>query len=210
MQLAENIIEKLGLSKDTVLKTPMKGYAGRQDYPGITVFKLVCALISTSSLEDASKELGYTTNPVKQAIRLAFANSNVYTNRAFGKGMSISWSKRLLATVNLKKCSSCQTVLNIDEFYSSIDTVDALDHICVFCRREQCSMGAAKRKLRAPGWYIDQKASILEFYKNCPEGFHVDHIIPLQGKTVSGLHVLNNLQYLTKSENQHKSNKFES
>jgi hypothetical protein len=208
MQIAEDIIQQLGLSKDTVLKAPMKGYAQRPPYPGITVLQLVSALINTRSLEDAAKELGYTVTPVKQAIRLAFANAKVLSNGAFGKGMSTSWSKRLLAVVDLKKCSSCQAVLNVNEFYSSIDTLDKLDHICASCRREQCSIKASKRNLRVPVWYTGQRASILEFYKNCPKGFHVDHIIPLQGKTVSGLHVLNNLQYLTKSENQHKSNNF--
>lgn len=61
-------------------------------------------------------------------------------------------------------------------------------------------------KLQAtPSWA--ETDLIREFYVNCPAGHHVDHIVPLQGRKVSGLHVLANLQYLTASENLSKSNK---
>jgi hypothetical protein len=68
----------------------------------------------------------------------------------------------------------------------------------------------ASRKTRVkkatPKW-ADLQA-IRDFYFNCHAGHHVDHIVPLNGKIVSGLHVIENLQYLTIEENLKKSNKY--
>jgi len=42
----------------------------------------------------------------------------------------------------------------------------------------------------------------------CTETFVVDHIVPLQGELVSGLHIESNLQIITTKENNEKHNNF--
>lgn len=45
-------------------------------------------------------------------------------------------------------------------------------------------------------------------YAACPDGMQVDHITPLEGEFVSGLHVAWNLQYMTPEQNGKKGNAF--
>ena len=61
-------------------------------------------------------------------------------------------------------------------------------------------------KLRATPPWADLKAIEAIYAEAVAKGLHVDHIVPLQGRTVCGLHVPWNLQLLTKSENSRKNN----
>ena len=69
---------------------------------------------------------------------------------------------------------------------------------------------------RTPIWLTKKDFLLIEkFYKEAQkktkkynEQYHVDHIIPLNGKNVSGLHVPNNLQVIRASDNLSKSNNF--
>ena len=72
------------------------------------------------------------------------------------------------------------------------------------------------QKLQAtPAWADSEKiASIYKEARKLVDAsgnvYHVDHIIPLQGVNVCGLHVENNLQILPGSKNLSKGNRFES
>jgi hypothetical protein len=75
----------------------------------------------------------------------------------------------------------------------------------------------ASKKQRTPKWITeDQLKEIKKFYKwahtkslTTNQKWHVDHIIPMNGKTVSGLHVPWNLQVITAKENIAKANKYD-
>jgi phosphomannomutase len=76
--------------------------------------------------------------------------------------------------------------------------------------RHRTALSTAHKKVvkqRTPAWADKQK--IIDFYKNCPKGCQVDHVIPLRGAIVSGFHIAENLQYLTAKENRNKSNKYD-
>lgn len=64
---------------------------------------------------------------------------------------------------------------------------------------------------RTPAWLTDEdKEQMFQMYKLAKMlCAHVDHIIPLQGKLVSGLHVPSNLQILLPEDNLAKKNRYE-
>jgi 5-methylcytosine-specific restriction endonuclease McrA len=78
-------------------------------------------------------------------------------------------------------------------------------------------LNSAKRRGRTPQWVNKSKDTLFEikgFYiaaaaltKSTGVEHQVDHIVPLNGKTVSGLHVPWNLRVVTAKENIKKSNK---
>ena len=73
-----------------------------------------------------------------------------------------------------------------------------------------------QRDTATPPWVTEEELRMMnDIYEEARRltretGVHhqVDHIVPLQGKTVSGLHVFSNLQILTQVENVSKSNRY--
>lgn len=74
-------------------------------------------------------------------------------------------------------------------------------------KRAEYSMKRHAAQLkRVPSWA--NLEDIAFFYDYRPAGCVVDHILPLQGKLISGLHVAGNLQWLSREENSRKFNHF--
>lgn len=72
----------------------------------------------------------------------------------------------------------------------------------------------ADKLQRTPAWAdmkkirkVYEEARVMSLMMDEP--WHVDHVIPLRGRKVSGLHVHNNLQILPGVENVRKGNRFE-
>jgi hypothetical protein len=64
----------------------------------------------------------------------------------------------------------------------------------------------AEKLNRLPAWADQDK--IAEIIKNCPDGLEIEHEFPLQGRLISGLHVHQNIGYMSAKENASKYNNF--
>lgn len=124
----------------------------------------------------------------------------------------------------MKMCKSCQEIKYVTEFYQRYTTVDGLYSICKTCHKAKT---AARKKTHPSGrsvsvpsrciphWLTDGdwqeiKAIYLQavhLTQATGSRYVVDHIYPLRGATVSGLHVPSNLRVVSEKENQKKYNK---
>jgi len=117
-------------------------------------------------------------------------------------------------------CTQCESIKNIKEFNKG-NTIYKLQPLCRKCNNKNSKNWSkenpSKRKIikanyraaklnRTPSWANQEKINF--WYECCPKGYHVDHIIPLNGKYISGLHIETNLQWLTPLQNMKKGNRW--
>jgi hypothetical protein len=141
----------------------------------------------------------YKKNPekFKEARRKKYA-INPEPEKAIAKVRSAEWRKTNPNHVGTKTAKRAWKLNNIGKVRA--DTIK---------RR-------VSKLQRTPPWLdVVQNAEIEFTYKYCAAlrsiglNYHVDHIAPLQGKSVSGLHVPWNLQVIPAAENIRKANRFE-
>lgn len=199
-QVVELLLIHFGLDENKVLKESTKVF------PGIKAGALFKSLVVTSNLKSAAELLDCSDRTIQRVLRELFSPKSERGG---------SQRQYLLEFIQHKYCANCDRILTLDSFNTDKSK-------CKECIAERFSRyyDANKHEIinritirntlkisRIPKW-VDI-AKIQAIYKNCPEGHHVDHIVPLQGKTVCGLHVENNLQYLLAKDNLAKGNKWE-
>lgn len=154
-------------------------------------------------------------------LNISYEGFRKYINTHFiirDKPKNVQISNWLLNLYGFKLCSSCKQVKSLSNFNNTKTYWDGLSYTCKDCQslykknnKQMYRNNSAKRRALLlnrtfPG--VDKE--IRMFYLNCPINMQVDHIIPLQGKYISGLHVPWNLEYKTPSDNISKGNYHES
>ena len=119
----------------------------------------------------------------------------------------------ILSKSDKKLCRKCDSIKDYKDFRANSSNKDLKNNHCSEChyratkltQPQRTSSYRARRLGQIPPWA--DMGKIEKFYSLCPPGMQVDHIYPLKGLNSCGLHVHNNLQYLSAKDNQIKGNK---
>jgi hypothetical protein len=181
-----------------------------------------CVICNDVTSRNANIYLGISEQTFNRLVKRVFPSTKL-------QGGGETWSFYMLSLVAHKKCHKCLVIKPIIEIAAS-------NSVCRDCRtayntsdnrriknrkqqkdfyynnphyyNEKAARYRAQKIKACPTWVSLQ--DLQDIYDNKPEGHHVDHIVPLQGKYVCGLHVPWNLQYLSVSDNCSKGNYHES
>ena len=120
--------------------------------------------------------------------------------------------------IGKKRCGHC---FKVSELFTGLVCKKCI-YMAEYRAKNRSILNTGSAKLRAdkihrtPCWYSEEDDKVMiRLQSECRKlerksgiKHHVDHIIPLQGKEVSGLHWRENWQILTAEENVKKGNKW--
>jgi hypothetical protein len=199
-RIIKSICEQLNLNPYSIFFSKW----GKKD--AVPLGKVLELLVKEIPGPDIAKHFDRGEQTFNRAIKKLFPDVSLSGGQ--------SWGKYIYSFSKYKECNECSQTKSIEHFYENKNT-------CKECKSDyfkeyyQDNKGRIIAKSAASNAYLKNAIppwadldKIKEIYDNCPEGYHVDHIIPLQGENICGLHIETNLQYLTAEENLKKGNKF--
>lgn len=201
------------MKKLLLLIAEESGYTNPKNLSGITLELLIEGYLSGNVVKYVMRLADCAKQTVSNAIKRSFPDKPI------GRASTIQW---LLAKWELKHCTKCGEIKELSEYYTNSSKYDGFADYCKCCSKEARIKTYKKDpikeiianqirkqhkvKQQTPMW--SNLKEVETIYRNRPAGHHVDHIVPLNGELVCGLHVPYNLQYLTAEENLIKSNKY--
>lgn len=220
MEITKYILSKLQKQHNDIIKQ------SRSNSPGLLWGEFVSRIV---------QDLGNTGAAYKLFPEMGMQTFYRMTNKAFPNltlnGGNETWYHYLLSLIEYKNCGKCGLVQPYDAYHKDSTRNSGIASLCKTCKSEkqigqydkyrsshEASQLKHKDAIKARNaeyrterchrnvpW--TESTKIREFYAECPEGYHVDHIIPLKAVLVSGLHVISNLQYLSAKDNMQKGNR---
>lgn len=207
--MLEEILLKLSVNGSTLAKS---AWGHLPAYTYADVIKRVLASEGNIPVTEIFSEMSKPTS--RSLLKKVFNKATLHGGH--------NWYSYTISLINKRKCTACNYVKELTEYYKDDRSYDGCKSICISCdqkykgvhRRANLDQYAAiaskyrSKKLKAlVNW--SNLEEIKTIYSNCPKDYEVDHIIPIQGTSVCGLHCEHNLQYLPVSINRSKSNKFD-
>lgn len=222
--LTVQLLSKLGLKYDSIAR---KAWGGKSP---ILFGDLIHSIFVQGTIPKTAKALGVGEQTLNRTISDKFIP--IFGNLTGGGD---TWKLTFLDYLGLQNCSDCKNLLPFSEYHKDSSSRNGICRVCKTCRvvrnaenyKKECTKESHTRSyiknkeaikarnalyraqidLRVPTW--SDRVEIALVFKGCPEGYHVDHIIPMRGELVCGLHVSENLQYLSEADNIRKSNSFD-
>lgn len=214
------VLDSLGWHRSDIIKKK-HGHSAE-----ITAETFIEAMLSTDSIPELAELLKIGEQTANRII-----TKNLIPLLGKRTGGNNTWKLAILSHASIKKCQECKVLLDYSKFTIDNSKFDHLDSKCKKCKsvenatsyrtnieyykkyidehleeyRARNAYRRAKKLQATPSWANIEK--IKTIYKNCPKGYHVDHIYPLISEWVCGLHVEQNLQYLSAEENMQKGNR---